>query len=229
MCFSESASFAASALLLPAGIFCIKAALAKDKAYIPLACMPLAFGLQQGAEGIVWSGINADYSTSIRIGSFAFVFFSHWFWLFWIPWSALNLECNRTSWRICRLLVVLGGLYGAFLYLPLLINEGWLFAAVAHHSIEYQAKFIGDSIPISFSRLLYILIILTPLLISSNSYIKVFGVLVTLFAFITYLTFNYAFVSVWCFFAALLSFYIVYVILKTSTLPPQSLRRETVN
>lgn len=229
MCFSASASFTASALLIPLGIYCMKTALNKNTAYLPLACVPLGFGIQQGAEGMVWAGINADHWPAIQSGSLVFLFFSHWFWLFWLPWMCRELESNPTVQQICRLCAVAGGLYGALLYLPLLIRTNGVVPIVIHHSIEYQAEFIGSFIPVAFSRLLYALIIFIPLLISSHPYIKIFGRLGTLAALITYLAYNYAFVSIWCFFAACLSFYIAYVIIKTDTLHPEPLLKEPIS
>lgn len=220
MCLSASVSFAVSALLIPTGIYCIKTVLHKT-AYLPFACVPLAFGLQQGFEGIVWLGINSNNPVIMHFGALAFLFFSHWFWLFWAPLLALYLEQHQPIQRICRAFVVIGALYGAFLYLPLLLNYDWLSATVIHRSIEYQARFIGDSIPVTFSRLFYTLTLLIPLLISSNLDVKIWGGLIALSAFISYLVVNYAFVSVWCFLAALLSLYIVYVILKANTLPSE--------
>jgi hypothetical protein len=229
MCFSESASFTVSALLIPTGIYCIRASLTQNVAYLPFVCLPLIFGIQQGAEGMVWSGIHTNNPMATHLGSLVFLFFSHWFWLFWIPWIALNLEQNETIQHILRFFIIAGFLCGAFLYLPLLINDGWLNTTVSQGSIEYQAKFMSDVIPVSVSRLLYAVILLTPLLISSNLRVKILGELVTLSAFITYLIFIYAFASVWCFFAALLSFYIVYLILKTNMLLEEPLCRQPMS
>jgi hypothetical protein len=217
MCFSEFASFTASALLIPTGIFCIKTALYKDEAYLPLSCIPLAFGIQQGCEGIVWLGINTNNPGATNFGSFAFLFFSHWFWLCWIPLLVFRLEHNRSIGKICKILTVVGCIYGALLYLPLSINSNWLSAAVVQNSIEYQAKYIGDSIPVIFTRSLYGAIILIPLLCSSHSSIKIFGSLIALSVLIAWFLFNFAFISVWCFFAALLSIYIVHIISGINT------------
>jgi hypothetical protein len=215
MCFSEFASFTASALLIPTGIFCIKTAFDKDENYIPLACVPLAFGIQQSCEGIVWLGLSTNRPEATTFGSFAFLFFSHWFWLCWIPFLVFRLERDRKIRKICKFLALIGGIYGALLYLPWIINDNWLSAAIVQHSIEYQARYIGDSIPSVFPRFLYGSIILVPLLCSSHSSIKLFGGLITFSVLITWLLFNYAFISVWCFFAALLSIYIIYIVSKT--------------
>ncbi|NJN86400.1 MAG: hypothetical protein HC881_08945 [Leptolyngbyaceae cyanobacterium SL_7_1] len=212
MCFSESVSFTVSALLVSAGIYCVKTALDKDRTCLPLAGLPLAFGLQQGFEGVVWWGINTRNPEAASLSAFAFLFFSHWFWLGWIPFLVLRLESNSGTRAICKGLVVVGIGYGALLYVPLALNPAGLSVGVIEHSIEYQATFIGDSIPILFSRLLYALIILIPLLIATSPHLKIFGGLITLSTGASYFLYNYAFVSVWCFFAALLSLYIVYVI-----------------
>ncbi|HEY9646320.1 MAG TPA: DUF6629 family protein [Chroococcidiopsis sp.] len=228
MCFSASASFTASALLIPVGIYCMKTAFDKNSAYLPLAAMPLMFGIQQGCEGLVWSGINSQAHATARFGAFGFLFFSHCVWLFWTPWLALQLESDQTIQQICRIFAGVGALYGAFLYLPLLIHPDWLMVAIAHSSIDYQAKFLGDAVPIVWSRLLYASTILVPLLISSNPNVKVFGTLITVFALLSYAAFNYAFVSVWCFFAALLSLHVVYILLKTDALLLEPALDETI-
>lgn len=222
MCFSASASFAASAALIPTGIYGLSLARTRP-AYWPLALVPLAFGLQQGFEGIVWLGMNTNDFTMIRVGALLFLFFSHGFWLVWLPFLALHLETHPRIQVIDRGLMGLGVLYGAFLYLPLLWHPDWVSVTLIQHSIEYQAHFIGESIPVVFSRLLYLLILLIPLAISSERDIKIWGGLIALLACISFLVFNYAFVSIWCFLAALLSLYVVLVIGKAQTSLPEHL------
>lgn len=216
MCFSASASFAASALLIPAGIYCIKSVIS-DEACWPLSGVPLAFGLQQACEGFVWLGMNSDHAAMAQAGALAFLFFSHWFWLVWPAFSALRLEESPKVQTLCRCFLILGILYGAILYLPLIVNQDWLSVTVVHRSIEYQAQFVGDALPRLWSRSLYALIILGPLFISSRLDIKIWGILIAVFAVVSAWLFNYAFVSVWCFFAAFLSIYIIQIILKETS------------
>jgi len=215
MCFSIAASVVASTVLIPTGIYGLGLARTKP-AYWPLALVPLAFGLQQGFEGIVWMGMNANDLTMARLGALLFLFFSHWFWLVWLPFLALRLEAHPRIQVIDRCLMGLGSLYGAFLYLPLLWHPDRVSVTVIQHSIEYQAHFIGESIPVVFSRLVYALILLIPLAISSELDIRIWGGLIALLACVSYLAFNYAFVSIWCFLAALLSLYVVLVLRKAS-------------
>ncbi|WP_422879841.1 DUF6629 family protein [Nodosilinea nodulosa] len=74
MCFSASVSFAASAVLIPVGVYCIRVALS-NTAYLPFAAVPLAFGIQQGFEGVIWSGIHANNAVAMHFGALAFLLF----------------------------------------------------------------------------------------------------------------------------------------------------------
>lgn len=56
MCFSAEASFAAAALLVPAGAIGIRRAYQSDRRYLAFAALPVYFGLQQLFEGLVWTG-----------------------------------------------------------------------------------------------------------------------------------------------------------------------------
>ena len=83
MCFSATASFTAGAVLVPAGIYCMTASLRKRPNTILLAAVPLAFGLQQLSEGVVWRALEHDDATLVRQASLAFLFFALAFWPFW--------------------------------------------------------------------------------------------------------------------------------------------------
>jgi hypothetical protein len=213
MCFSASASFTASAVLIPTGIYCLRETMKSDRLYLPIATLPLIFGIQQGIEGFVWWGIIKENITLINIASLGFLFFSHFVWLFWIPFSAFYLENNQLVKKVLRFLASAGFLFGVLLYFPLLVNPNWLHIEVVKGSIYYLTNFFFDNItPHYFSLYVYSLIILLPLLISSARSLNLLGVLITLAAAITNFFFNYAFISVWCFMASAVSIYLVYVV-----------------
>lgn len=213
MCFSATASFAASALLIPSGIYCIKLAIAKDPDYLPLAFTPLAFGIQQALEGIVWLGIDSNNFHDIDIASLGFLFFSHWFWLFWMPFLVWTSDRNQKIKQVCLMFAILGFFYGASLYLPIFANDNWLEIDANNCSIAYQAKLIFN-FPMfrEVASIIYGVIIGVPLLIASTPNINTFGALILMSMLFSQVFFYYAFISVWCFFAALLSFYIVYIL-----------------
>ena len=213
MCFSASASFTVSAILIPTGIYCLTEARKRDETYFPIANLTLFLGIQQGFEGFVW--LNIISKNTIAVTNFAlwFLFFSHFFWLFWIPFSAFSLEDNPLIKNILKFLTIIGFIYGSLLYFPLLIHDSWLQIEVAKDSIRYITYYFFNSItPQNFSFYLYAFIMILPLIISSRKTINLLGILITLGALITYFYFHYTFTSVWCFMAALISIYLTYII-----------------
>lgn len=221
MCFSASASLTASAFLIPTGIYCIRMALdretpselMRDREYLALSFIPLFFGIQQAFEGLLWLGFEAHSSTEISFAALGFLFFSHFFWLVWIPCSAFTLEPNLVKKNILFGLTAIGTLYGIFLYFPLLFNPDWLVVSVNHSSIDYQIRLIFDNwLHGQIVVWIYVVLILFPLFFSSLRSINRLGGLLAVSAFLTYFSFSYAFISVWCFFAALISGYVVYML-----------------
>lgn len=212
MCFSAAVSFGASALLLPIGLYSWHLAHQQNPQYLPLACTPILFAIQQACEGLVWLGIRADSLTVTNLGAFGFLAFAYWFWLFWTPWSVAQSEPQPTVRRISWSFSILGGLYGMLLYLPILIQPPWLSIQVFHHSIEYNTRLIIDPwVSQELDRLLYATIILVPLILASNRSLKVFGGAIGLSAIASNWLLHQVFVSVWCFFAALLSLFILHI------------------
>ena len=74
MCFSAEVSFTAAAILLPAGAAAVLRAYQTDRRYVPIAALPLLFGVQQALEGAVWT--SAGNQHLVEQFSFAYMFFS---------------------------------------------------------------------------------------------------------------------------------------------------------
>ena len=219
MCFSASASFTASGLLIPTGIYCLKEAMASDKSYLPISSWPLFFGIQQTIEGFLWLGIEHNQLNLIQTASLGFLFFSHFFWLFWTPFSAFSLETNKRLRIFLMIFTLASFFFGALLYFPLFIDKSLLSIKVVNGSIYYVTRFIfGDLVPKHFTVVVYAIIILVPLLISSNQKVNFLGSLIFFSAIASYIFFSHAFISVWCFFAAILSFYLLYAIRQVARL-----------
>lgn len=212
MCFSAPVSFAASVLLLPAGLYSWRLVSQHNPGYLPLASIPIAFSIQQATEGLVWLGLQTGSPTAMNLGAFGFLAFAYWFWLFWSPWSVAFSESNPVVRRVSWSLGALGLIYGASLYLPLLLHPGWLSVQVFHHSIAYETQLIFDPwLSQEVDRLLYALIILIPFALTSNRSLKGFGGAIALSAIASDWLLHQVFVSTWCFFAALLSGLIVFI------------------
>jgi len=210
MCFSATVSYGAAAILIPTGLYSLRQSLRVREPYWMFAVLPLLFGVQQGLEGGVWQNINGDSVDAVYGFALGFLFFSHFFWLLWVPLSSSRIEPEYFRRRLFSLLAVLGGLSGAALFIPLLINLDWVDVSVQQHSIVYTVTMLHDDyLPAGLDRALYALVVLIPLLASSHRHVRVFGTLVAVSLLFAIMIYEYAFVSVWCFFAAALSLYLL--------------------
>ncbi len=217
MCFSTTASFTATAFLIPTGIYACKLARQKDSRYLPLGLIPVLFGIQQGFEGIEWLGLLNHQANLIHSAALGFLFFSHWLWLPWLGFAVLMMPEPVRFKKIILAIVVLGFLFGASLYLPFLFVPEQFSVTLTQGSIDYQTPLIYDQFfPRSICRLIYLLIIVVPLWLSPLWSLKIYGGVIALALIATAWLYHYAVISVWCFFAAILSVSIVYIL---SSLP----------
>jgi hypothetical protein len=124
-----------------------------------------------------------------------------------MPFSA----CFLTSGRCRRLCAILSGAalgFLIFLYGPLLLEAGrYLAIRKVHHSLlyDYESLPIYQVISQPMLRLLYLLAVAVPLTILAFTMPPLKGVAIAyaLATGISFLAFEHAFVSVWCFFAAI--------------------------
>jgi hypothetical protein len=216
MCFSATVSYSASAVLVTTGLYAVQQARWQQLPYWLLALVPVLFGIQQGFEGRVWQEIDAGRASAAVPYALGFHFFSHFLWLWWFPLCSTLLERGKIRRRVFLGLGIFGAFAGGLVYFTILFHPDWMAVAVREHSIVYRVSstYRGPvSIPIPASAL-YVLVVLVPLLFSSHRHIRIFGGLVALSVVLASVAYGYAFVSVWCFFAAVLSLYIVYMIRK---------------
>ena len=214
MCFSMEASFAAGVMLLPAGGYCLQAAMRKRRSFLPLAMVPIAFGVQQIAEGFVWLGMEHEHPEYIRPGALVFLFFALAFWPFWFSFLTLVSERQPRKKLIFGLLSVFTTGWFFILYLPILTGpESILKVETVHHSIHYEYPTLGiyETVPIMLLRLLYLSVIALPMALGSESWGRIPGLALAASAVGTILLFDYAFVSVWCFFGAIMSIYLCWL------------------
>ena len=100
MCFNAAASFAASAVLIPAGLHTLRIARAADARWLALAAFPLLFGVQQALEGVLWLALGdplgdlvgvppSTLAPPLALGSLAFAYV---LWPMLIPLAARSVE-----------------------------------------------------------------------------------------------------------------------------------------
>lgn len=219
MCVSAEASFVVGALLLPASGYCVRASLRQNRAALALAAIPLFFGIQQFCEGFVWLGLERNDPDLTRGGSLAFLFFALAFWPFWMPLATWLVETRPARKRGIGILVILSLAWGVLLFSPLAADpQRWLTVEQVHHSIQYRFPDLPvyRFVPSPWLRLFYLLTIFVPFLLCSDRRFLMFGCLLAASALVTHWVFTYAFVSVWCFFAALLALYLCWAFRKSA-------------
>ena len=210
MCMSAEASFIAEAVLVPTGVLTMAHAYRTDRKYLALATLPLLFGLQQALEGMVW--ISDGNAILVERYSLAYMFFSWMAWPIWVPFSVYFIEIERRK-PLYLLLAILGGMLGAMQYFPYFAHDGWLNTRFLPHVIVYEGKELFDYIigrDITYS--IYVAIIVGSLLLSSDVNVRIFGLLVAAVTVVTFLFYSYAYISVFCFGGAIMSFYLVWTI-----------------
>ena len=180
------------------------------------ALIPVLFAIQQAFEGRVWHELDAGHAGMAVPYALGFHFFSHFLWLWWLPLCSYLVESGKVRRRIIGSFALFGAFAGTMVYSAMLLHPEWMSVGINQHSVDY--RFIvpySSSLPFHMPVtpvMLYGLTILVPLLASSRKLIRIFGILVILSMALASVVRNEAFVSVWCFFAALLSLYIVYMI-----------------
>ena len=198
MCFSATASFVAGTALSAVGVATIKKA--KRKAEIPFATIPLLFGIQQLIEGIVW--LSFSNPTLNVISTYAYSMFSHVLWPIFVPVAILLLEKDHVRKKILRVFTGIGLAVGIFL-LYFIFRDG-IISQIVNQSVSYNSPHLY--LPLVLT--LYVFATCISFLISSDKMINIIGI-VMLASFLTAgLFFSATFISVWCFFAAILSFII---------------------
>lgn len=194
MCFSATASFATATVIGALGA----AALSQthDRREIPLAAMPLFFATQQAAEGGLWLALGADDGGALApVFTHVFLIFALIFWPIYAPWSAYAIEIDPMRRRAIALCFVLGGAVALYFVGQLLSYPHG--ATIAGGHIRYG---IGRT-PLSVGGF-YVVATTLPLLLSSFEAVAWLGLIILTGSAVTFLAYEEAFISVWCFFAA---------------------------
>ncbi|HXD85574.1 MAG TPA: DUF6629 family protein [Urbifossiella sp.] len=217
MCFSTEMSVATGVVLLPAGAYCVSAALRKNRHYLLVAATPAFFGIQQLCEAGVWIGFDNRDARLVRESTIAYLFFAIAFWPGWVPFGAAILERRPGKRALCFILSGIGLAMGCLCYFPAVFHYGeWLNVYIMGHSIRYDFSglpFVHSILSIVW-QVLYLGIVSVPLLISRDHALRALGITIALAALAAQLMFRYAFISVWCFFAAVVSLHIAYIVYR---------------
>jgi len=197
MCFSATASFTAGVALLVVGTVTIRRA--GKSAGLPFAAIPLLFGTQQILEGALWLTFPAEAPLWNMVLTYVYSFFSHVLWPVYVPIAVLLIE--PTPWRrkVLAAIAVAGAAIGLYL-LYFLIRLPLVAQVTGRHIAYLSPHFYAVE-----AMTLYLLGTCLSSLFSSHRSVRWFGVAAFLSFIAAYAFYAAWFISVWCFFAAVLS------------------------
>ncbi|MCX6779300.1 MAG: hypothetical protein NTU97_03655 [Candidatus Magasanikbacteria bacterium] len=196
MCFSSTASFTASGFLTVVGIATL--AKTKQKKTLLIMIVPLIFAFQQLIEGLLWLSLKNGSEYSLPL-TYLFLFFALFFWPIYIPFVALLLEPQKIRRRIILFFCFGGILVGILLFVSFLQKPEVV-------RVVNNCLFYANQSPYPFLlNYLYILFTIGSGAISSRPIIKIISLFGLTSALISWLIYSINFISVWCFFAAIMS------------------------
>jgi hypothetical protein len=217
MCFSTNVSFGAGVVLSVVGIAAFKNV--RTPSQLAFAAIPFLFAVQQFSEGFVWLSLTQKaYEGWGNSAVNMFLIFAQVVWPFWVPFSVWLIETEAKRKKALLWLVGMGAVLACYHIFSLSLYP--VSAEIRAHHILYT---LASPIPRYLTGSLYVIVSLLPLFISSQrkmsllGFVSVGSVLLTIIFYATFV------ISVWCFFAALNSAIVVYLIREMNK-PNRSIR-----
>jgi hypothetical protein len=207
MCFSASASLTAGVLLTFVGVETIKKVHKPEQ--IIFASLPVFFALQQFSEGILWMTMgHAGYGTLQTVVTYIFVAMAQILWPVMIPVSVLLIEENKIRKRGLAALMVLGSAIG--LYNLYLLIAHRVHAEISGMHLIYQSNFDDNFGKAALAC--YLAVTIVPLFVSSIKRMYILGIIMAASFLVSAFFYMQCLTSVWCFFAAIISFVVYYIV-----------------
>lgn len=202
MCFSAPASFITGVGLLCIGAVTVKRA--RTRRELPYAAIPLLFGIQQLLEGVLWLTFSNPAPAVNTCTTHLYLFFSNVLWPIYVPLAALALETEAWRRRIMVGMACVGAAVGLYLLALLILLPVIASAAGQHINYDFYNPYEQTTI------IIYGIVTSMSLIFSSHRRVVAFGVAVLISEVVTYQFYTTWFISVWCFFAAVLSIIVLW-------------------
>jgi hypothetical protein len=210
MCFSAGASFAAGAVIAVAGVATMtKVSKPPQRLF---ASIPFLFAIQQIAEGFLWLTLrNPDQVVLQKISTYFFLIPADVLWPILIPLAMILMEENSIRRNIIKIFLYTGILLSIYYSVCMLLFR--INPVIMNCHIYYGGTFPAKLMMPAF--LLYVTVTIAPLFISTVKKMYIFGILMFVACVVSAIFYTKNVTSVWCFFAALLSV-LIYWILKSN-------------
>ena len=207
MCFSAEASFAGGAIITVIGIASLRKVTKTSQ--LPFASIPLIFGVQQISEGFVWLSLQSPHPPpGLTLPSMIFLLLALVIWPTMIPFSVLRMEESEKKRRMLKFMLAAGIITSLYYGAGLVIFNAT--PMISEHHIRYANDFPARlSLPV-FG--FYLIATLTPFFVSGVRRMSLMGILMMVSCLITGVVYTEYLTSVWCFFAALTSGVIYWIL-----------------
>lgn len=201
MCFSPEADLLTGAVVSGVGLDALRHV--RHRRYLPLALLPLLFGLHQVVEAFAWWGMEEQLPSRAGEGAtwlylaFAFLVVPPL-----VPWAVRSAEADEGRRRLLLPFVLLGAGVAAALAPGLLNGEAGGEVACRYIAYDAGVPYSGNLLPF------YVIATCGPMLLSGNRRFLLFGV--ANLAAVTVLGWLLArgVISLWCIWAAATSVFI---------------------
>jgi len=198
MCFSASADFTSSVVLGAVGVATLREV--KDRRELLLAAMPCLFAIHEFIEGFVWLGLDGTLSQQVAHNAgAAFVLYAQGILPFLMPFSVFLIEPTKRQRRRMLGFVILGGLLALYLLWGLIAYP--LTISDQSHSIIYVNVITNTTLV----AVLYVIATCGSLFFSGFRALVMLGWYNLAGLLLVMEVKRYAFTSVWCAYAAVVS------------------------
>jgi hypothetical protein len=199
MCFSPEADAIAGVVVSGIGIDALRHV--REPRQIAFASLPLLFGLHQLSEAFVWWGLSDDVPHTIeRVALWAYLLFALGFLPVLVPASVALLERSPHRRAFVVGCGIVGAVVGAILVVAMLRGAP-IHVAIDGRHVEYAIGVAAGGVLTA----IYVAVTCGALIASSERDVSVIGVAnLVAVPVLVWLTLG-GFVSLWCFWAALVS------------------------
>ena len=185
---------------------------------IPFASIPLLFAAQQAAEGTIWIGLSSANNESWKhFPVYIFLIFAQLIWPVWIPFSVLRLEIDRTRKTIIKSILGMGVCSSLYLLYCIFVYDVKAEIHAGHilYTLNFPSAFMW------MGSVFYFVPTVVTLFISSIKRVQLLGLAVLASFIFSKIYFTEHLISVWCFFAGILSIIVFWIILTMKKSAPQ--------
>jgi hypothetical protein len=209
MCFSAEASFVGGVIISAIGVATVKKV--HKPSQILFSSIPLFFGFQQITEGLLWLTLPLMDHVGLRhISTYLFLVMAQVLWPVIIPLSVLFMEDSAKRKKYLVALLLTGTALS--IYYAFCLFSFNVYPQIQGYHIYYENDFPKSPGFTIVSFIFYLIATITPLFISSIKRTHLLGILMTLSCLVTGIFFTQYLLSVWCFFAALISMVIYWIL-----------------